>query len=116
MERLYTKLLARDSEKIVVDDDPQHIKFATMEALRLDIDSFLQDYGLPTDLVVAHRDPWRYFQAHLSSVLADQPLIKPCEGIVSCTFLPAAEGCVIMEITYIDKNGDTQVERLKGSY
>jgi hypothetical protein len=47
--------------------------------LKKEMKLFLEECGLPNDLI--RLEEWNSLQEILPSILADQPIIKPCDGI-----------------------------------
>jgi hypothetical protein len=112
MEGLLTEIKERQLNGSFVKHDPKLPAFVSMMEMRKQMDTFLQKYQLPDDLISLNN--WNSFADGLANILADQPMNDPCEGIREFAFRPAKAGFVIAEIKYEKAPGVFDIFRLTG--
>ena len=115
MTAILVEIKDRLSNKLLVNPDPKLIGFMSMAELRREMDQFLQEHSLPSDLIMLTGN-WTSFQGLLASVLADQPLNEPCPGILKFAFKPAAPGCVMAEVHYETLPGTYEIFTMGGEF
>ena len=74
------------------------LSFMSTVEMKKEMKSFLQEYGLPCDLVSLEN--WNSVQLILPNILADQPINSPCAGMRVFAFKPVENGRVVAEIEY----------------
>lgn len=90
------------------------VSFSYMEDLQIEVGQFLQEYGLPQELVI--KENWLEFVKLCVRVLSDQPINNPCIDIQRFSFIPAAKNCVGVRIDFTHKVGDFDYYQLRNAY
>ena len=88
--------------------------FISMCELKKEMKLFLEECGLPNDLI--RLEEWNSLQEILPSILADQPIIKPCDGIRKFAFTQADRGSIKIEIVYETTPAVYDTFILEGTY
>ena len=103
METIFIDVKAQIENKVSVkgqNDGQEVVRFVYMEKLHDEMEHFLKDHGINLKIV---EGDWLAFVRNLVKVLENQPIIKPTDDITSFIFLPAAEGCVRVRVSFKDK-------------
>jgi hypothetical protein len=98
MQIIYGEITNNPIKDGVSDPVPMLLPFISMVHLQREIDEFFSEYDLPKDLLLAAN--WESFQSLLKSILADQPINNPCNGIKQFAFKPPTDVGVAVEIEY----------------
>ncbi len=72
--------------------------FSQMNIIKSEMAQFLNKYDINKS--VLGKSNWPDFIHQLVNILADQAIVKPCEGIELFRFKPSPFGVVIVEIVY----------------
>lgn len=81
------------------------VGFMYMEDLKIEVQTFLQEYGL-MDSLVSDKENWIAFVSNLVNVLVDQPINNPTPDIRQFSFVPSAPGCVQGVVVFTNNIGN----------
>jgi len=99
MGQIYENICSTNGEQPELKDIQD---FVEMEGLRSEVDCFLQEQGLPTDLVLS--DNWERFINLMTQILVEQPIKNPTDKIASFSFVETASpNTAAVEIEYLIK-------------
>lgn len=92
MEEIFIDVKSQIENPAMVEAMSPIMKFTYMENLKAEIQQFLEEHRMNTDLL--NDDNWIQFISLLVAILANQPINNPTQDITLFSFLPSAPGCV----------------------
>ncbi|MFA6554744.1 MAG: hypothetical protein WCS89_04560 [Candidatus Paceibacterota bacterium] len=98
MDNIYKEIIEKPLNKIS-DPAPKLLPFIDMMELRKEMGYFLGEHGLPDGLVNSNAN-WFSFRSNLANVLADQPILDPCNNIHRFAYKALKNNLVAIVVEY----------------
>lgn len=95
MQEIFQDIKYQMKMPVVAQTNSSVTRFVYMEALRAEMKRFLEEHNINLNLV---DNGWMSFVKVLVKVLENQEMLSPTDDIVSFTFLPANDGCVVVKV------------------